>query len=172
LFQAFRRMRNSPCANAASRTYQCVCRCRGERRLRRRNPLKHHRGLPHENLEDIAFELTVAKRHACKMRLIQHGRRLIRRPYFFHCRHDLLPDRRSLFLAATLHPKEQKPGESPPLQGAGAALFHVVGKQVLSRGNDWRPVCCDLLPYFSAQSQPQSWRQNGGGYGELSVNDD
>jgi hypothetical protein len=60
-----------------------VCRCRRERRLRRRNALKHHRGLPHENLEDVAFELTVAKRHAREMRRIQHGRRLIRASSFF-----------------------------------------------------------------------------------------
>jgi hypothetical protein len=51
---------------------------RSERRLRRRDALQHHRGLPHENLEDISFELTIAERHASKMHFVQHVRRLTR----------------------------------------------------------------------------------------------
>jgi hypothetical protein len=50
-----------------------VRRCRGERRLRRGDALKHHRGLSHKNLKNLTFKLTVAERHASKMRVVKHG---------------------------------------------------------------------------------------------------
>jgi hypothetical protein len=55
----------------------------------------------------------------------------------------------------------------PPCRGAGAALFHVVGKQVLSRGR--RLEACLRRIYFRI-SRPKASRNLGGKMAALMVN--
>lgn len=77
LLQAFRRLRHAPSADTARRAHQRMGRRRGERRLRAGNTFENDGSLPDENIQNFAFELAIAERHAGEMIIIDDRRLLL-----------------------------------------------------------------------------------------------
>ncbi len=136
----FRSLRHPPCADAARRAFQRMGRGRGERRLARRRCGQHDSGLAHENLQHLALQAAVAKRHASEMVLVDDGRLL--RPA---CRASidldtamtsprlpkLFPVRLSFSIWPNLPAQRRRWSKFRALCRGRAALFCVLGKQML-----------------------------------------